>query len=111
MGHAGYVQNNNKKFKNINYISLHFLLIFICVLMKKFLVGNSVFGNVVKEVKKTSVHSFKKVRTFFRGIPLFLYIANYQTLTNVQKKTTKNSSKYRPIRQIYGKPDRYLKRK
>ena len=27
------------------------------------------------------------------------------------KKTTKNSSKYRPIRQIYGKPDRYLKRK
>ena len=50
MGHAGYVQNNNKKFKNINYISLHFLLIFICVLMKKFLVGNSVFGNIVKEV-------------------------------------------------------------
>jgi len=40
---AGYVQNNNKKLKNINYISLHFLLIFICVLMKKFLVGNFVW--------------------------------------------------------------------
>ena len=50
MRNASYVQNNNKKFKNINYISLHFLLIFICVLMKKFLVGNSVFGNIVKEV-------------------------------------------------------------
>ena len=27
----------------------------------------------------------KKVRTFFQGISLFLYIANYQPLTNVQK--------------------------
>ena len=50
MRNAGYVQNNNKKLKKTNYISLHFLLIFICVLMKKFLVGNSVFGNIVKEV-------------------------------------------------------------
>ena len=40
---AGYVQNNNKKLKKINYISLHFLLILICVLMKKFLVGNFVW--------------------------------------------------------------------
>jgi len=40
---AGYVQNNNKKLKKTNYISLHFLLIFICVLMKKFLVDNFVW--------------------------------------------------------------------
>ena len=49
MRNAGYVQNNNKKLKKINYISLHFLLIFICVLMKKFLMV-ILFGTIVKEV-------------------------------------------------------------
>lgn len=36
-----------------------------------------------------------KVRTFFLDISLFLYIANYQSLTNERKKTTKNSPKYK----------------
>ena len=36
----------------------------------------------------------KKVRTFFRDISLFLYVANYQILTN-ERKTVKNSLKYK----------------
>ncbi len=37
----------------------------------------------------------EKYGRFFETFHCFLYIANYQTLTNERKKTTKNSPKYK----------------
>ena len=74
---------------------------------------------------KTSVGSVKKVRTFqekstdvsrkkygrfFKAFRCFC-ISLITNHLQMYKKTAKNSSKYRPIHQIYDKPDRYLKRK